>query len=119
MENLVNNIIFLKVKLNISFSGEWQMSVSPKGFVTRDLHLEVLKDLDNYLEDKKITRPVWLFMDGASPHISLSALDFCKQKKIQPWLFKPNMTHLVQVKITLTNLSNLLFFPLAFGSHLF
>ena len=73
------------------------MSVSPKGFVTRELHLEILKDLDNYLVEKQIARPVWLFMDGASPHISLSALEFCKLKKIQPWLFKPNSTHLLQV----------------------
>ena len=73
------------------------MSVSPKGFVTRELHLDVLNDLDKYLGEKQITRPVWLFMDGASPHISLEALDFCKEEKIQPWLFKPNMTHLLQV----------------------
>ena len=73
------------------------MSVSPKGFVTRELHLEILKDLDNYLVERQIARPVWLFMDGASPHISLSALEFCKLKKIQPWLFKPNSTHLLQV----------------------
>ena len=43
------------------------MSVSSKGFVTRELHLEVLKDLDKHLADKQISRPVWLFMDGASP----------------------------------------------------
>lgn len=81
------------------FIGEWQMSVSPKGFVTRDLHLDVLKDLDNFLQAKHIERPVWLFMDGASPHISLDALDFCRKKKIQPYLFKPNMTHLLQVNL--------------------
>ena len=37
-------------------------------------------------------------------YISLEALDFCKQKKIQPWLFKPNMTHLLQVYIVSFNL---------------
>jgi hypothetical protein len=75
------------------------MSVAPKGFVTRELHLEILKDLDKYLTEKQISRPIWLFMDGASPHISLEALSFCKQKGIQPWLFKPNMTHLLQVML--------------------
>jgi hypothetical protein len=74
------------------------MSVSPKGFVTKDLHLDFLKDLDNFLQVKQIERPDWLFMEGASPHIGLDALDFCRKKTIQPYLFKPNMTHLLQVK---------------------
>ena len=77
-------------------SGEWQMSVSPKGFVTRELHLEILKDLDKYLVATKTARPVILYLDGASPHISLEAMQFCKEKNIQPWLFRPNMTHLLQ-----------------------
>ena len=96
------------------------MSVSPKGFVTRELHLEVLKDLDRYLKEKNISRPVWLFMDGASPHISLEALSFCKQNEIQPWLLKPNMTHLLQVylfyKICQYKFINL---HLAFGPDIF
>ena len=79
------------------FTGEWQMSVSPKGFVTRELHIEALIDLDKFLVTNSIERPVVLFLDGASPHISLEALHFCKEKEIQPWLFKPNMTHILQV----------------------
>jgi hypothetical protein len=77
-------------------SGDWQMSVSPKGFVTRELHMEILHDLDKFLVTNEINRPVILFLDGASPHISLDALKFCKEKNIQPWLFRPNMTHLLQ-----------------------
>ena len=73
------------------------MSVSPKGFVTRELHIEALKDLDKFLVFNSIERPVLLFMDGASPHISLEALHFCKENEIQPWLFRPNMTHILQV----------------------
>ena len=75
-------------------SGEWKFSVSEKGYVTRDLFVKVLQDLDLFLVAKNITRPVMLFIDGASPHISLQAAAFCKEKAIQPWLFKPNMTHL-------------------------
>ena len=77
-------------------SGDWQMSVSPKGFVTREIHMEILHDLDKFLVTNEINRPVILFLDGASPHISLDALKFCKEKNIQPWLFRPNMTHLLQ-----------------------
>ena len=73
------------------------MSVSPKGFATRELYLESLKDLDQFLVKSNIERPVIIFIDGASPHISIEAADFCMSKKIQPWLFRPNMTHLLQV----------------------
>ena len=72
------------------------MSVSQKGFITRELYLEVLKDFQKYLEKKKIPLPVILLIDGASPHISLAALDFCRAHGIQPWLLRPNMTHLLQ-----------------------
>ena len=91
-------IWFFEYLISHTCAGEWQKSVSPKGFVTRDLHLDVLRDLDKYLLKRQIDRPVWLFMDGASPHISLDALEFCRRKNIQPFLFKPNMTHLLEVK---------------------
>ena len=73
------------------------MSVSAKGFATRELYLDTLQDLDKFAEIRKIQRPVILFIDGASPHISLEAIKFCKLKNIQPYLFRPNMTYLLQV----------------------
>ena len=88
------------------FSGEWTFSVSEKGYITRELYIEVLRDLDKYLIEKDIPRPVIIFNDGASPHISLEAAAFCKEKEIQPWLLKPNMTHILQV---FWNLFNYLF----------
>ena len=78
------------------FSGQWKFSVSDKGYITRSLYVEVLADLDSYLTVHNIPRPVVLFIDGANPHISLEAAAFCKQKLIQPWLLKPNMTHILQ-----------------------
>ena len=62
-------------------SGDWQMSVSPKGFVTREIHMEILHDLDKFLVTNEINRPVILFLDGASPHISLDALKFLQGEK--------------------------------------
>ena len=41
------------------------MSVSPKGFATRELYLESLKDLDQFLVKSNIERPVIIFIDGA------------------------------------------------------
>ena len=84
--------------------------MSEKGYITRSLYVEVLRDLDKYLTEKGIPRPVILFIDGANPHISLEAAAFCKEKLIQPWLFKPNMTHIMQVFQTFL----LLFFTIYF-----
>ena len=77
-------------------SGEWTFSVAEKGFINRDLFLQVLKDFDHFLTLNDIPRPVILFLDGASPHISLAAAEFCITHNIQCWLFKPNFTHLLQ-----------------------
>ena len=73
------------------------MSVSPKGYITRDLFIEVLEDLHNFIVDNEIPTPVILFLDGAGPHISIDAADFCISHGIQPFLLRPNMTHLLQV----------------------
>ena len=79
-----------------SFTGEWTFSVSDKGYITRELYIEVLKDLDKFLTERNVPRPVIIFIDGVSPHISLEAAAFCTEKEIQPWLLKPNMTHILQ-----------------------
>ena len=85
--------------IQISIKGEWSFSVSPKGYITQDLFLEVLKDFDKHLNMENIERPVVLIIDGASAHISLQSTEFCLTNKIQPILLKPNMTHLLQVKL--------------------
>ena len=77
-------------------SGAWQHSVAPKGYMIRELFLVVLKDVDNFAEEKNIKRPILIFLDGAGPHIYIQSAKFCKAKKIQPWLSRPNMTHLLQ-----------------------
>jgi hypothetical protein len=68
-------------------SGDWQR------FCNKRTPHEILHDLDKFLVTNEINRPVILFLDGASPHTSLDAMKFCKEKNIQPWLFQPNMTH--------------------------
>ena len=77
-------------------SGSWKFGVTASGYVTREAFMDILKDLDEYLEEKNIQRPVILFMDGQKGHISLEAAAFCKLKHIQPWLLRANMTHLLQ-----------------------
>ena len=68
----------------------------PKRYITRPLFLEVLEDINTYIERKQIKKPVVVILDGASPHISIEAASFCKTNQIQPWLLRPNMTHLTQ-----------------------
>ena len=60
------------------------------------MFVQTLKDLDLYASSHNIKRPLILFMDGASLHISLSMAKFCRDTEIQSWLFKPNTTHLCQ-----------------------
>ena len=60
------------------------------------MFVEILRDLDAFVSNRNIKRPIILFIDGASPHISLAMAKFCKESLIQPWLLKPNTTHLCQ-----------------------
>ena len=64
--------------------------------MTADTFVEILQDMDKFLSSRNIKRPVILIIDGASPHISLAMAKFCGEVKIQPWLLKPNTTHLCQ-----------------------
>ena len=77
-------------------SGAWSLQSTEKGFITSEKFILVLQDLVKVLEKKQVERPVIMFMDGATPHISLAMAGFCKTQGIQPWLFKPNTTHLTQ-----------------------
>ena len=65
-------------------SGKWNFSVSPKGYIVRSLFLDVLKDINNYVQQKQQKKPVILIMGRASPHLSLDAAAFCKANQIQP-----------------------------------
>ena len=87
-------------------SGGWKFGVTANGYVTREAFMDILQDLDEYLVEKNVTRPVILFMDGQKGHISLEAAAFCKLKQIQPWLLRANMTHLLQA-LDLTFFSSL------------
>ena len=77
-------------------TGEWKLCVPEKGYVTSETFIDILQDLVVKLEVDNIPRPVILFLDGASPHISLAMDEYCKCQNIQPWLLKPNSTHLLQ-----------------------
>ena len=64
--------------------------------MTADMFVDILRDMDKFLSSRNIKRVVILIIDGASPHISLAMAKFCGEVKKQPWLLKPNTTHLYQ-----------------------
>ena len=45
-------------------TGKWKFSVSKGGFMTAVNYLEVLADIDKYLTENDIARPVIMFIDG-------------------------------------------------------
>ena len=49
-------------------TGEWKFSVSPSGFCTRRITLQLVVDLDEYCTKHEVIRPVILFVDGFSGH---------------------------------------------------
>ena len=52
-------------------SGEWKFSVSENGWVKHSQMLEIIQDLSNFIDENNTQKPVVLFLDGASCHISL------------------------------------------------
>ena len=52
-------------------SGDWGLSVTPKGYVTSEIFLKILNDLDIFLSKKNILHPVILLIDGATPTSAL------------------------------------------------
>ena len=77
-------------------TGEWHIMNSPKGWMDRDVFLEMLKNFDQWLTQHNITRPVILFMDGHTSHYSIAICDFCDENQIKLWLLKPNSTKKLQ-----------------------
>ena len=45
-------------------TGSWKFSVSDRGFMTAETYLEVLADVDDYLSQNEISRPVVMVIDG-------------------------------------------------------
>ena len=67
-----------------------------QGYVMQETFILILDDLDKFLTLHSIQCPVILWLDGASPHLSLAMAEFCRSKRIQPLLLKPNSTHICQ-----------------------
>ena len=58
--------------------------------------LEVVEDLDNYVIEKQIPKPVILFMDGFKGHYGIEINEECDKQGIQLWLLRAHMSHIIQ-----------------------
>ena len=69
-------------------AGKWKHSVAPKGYVTREVFLEILGDLVEHIKEKNIVLPVILFIDGYAGHLGPEISDYCKENQIILRLFR-------------------------------
>lgn len=70
--------------------------MTKNGWMDSELFLSFLEHFDSYLIEKKINRPVILFVDGHSTRMSLPAANFCSEKSIILYCLLPNSTHVLQ-----------------------
>ena len=76
--------------------GEWHVEHSDNGWMDRDVFLNVLKNIDEYLTRHDIPRPVILFYDGHKSHYGIAICEFADKVGIKLWLLKPNSTSIIQ-----------------------
>ena len=77
-------------------TGEWHIMHSDKGWMDRDVFLEMMRNFDQWLTQHNVTRPVVLFIDGHRAHYGIAICNFCDEKQIKLWLLKPNSTQKLQ-----------------------
>ena len=100
-------------------TGECRFSKSEKGYVNREIFLDVLRDLNDHLNRRNIARPVMLLIDGFSGHLGLEIAEFCVEFGIQLILLHSNMTHVIQpLGVRLSSLSLLTYTDSSFSTKL-
>jgi hypothetical protein len=66
------------------------------GWMTAHVFRQFLELFDTFVSEKSITRPVLLFVDGHSSHISLESSEFCAQRNIILYCLHPHTSHITQ-----------------------
>lgn len=76
---------------------DWCIGKSENGWMTQETFYEYITNIfEPYLTKQGIQRPVILFMDGHSSHLSLPLSTFCINHGIEMVALIPNATHLIQ-----------------------
>ena len=71
-------------------------SISGKGWMEKDVFLCFLNDLNTYLDEQHISKPIVLFMDGHASHLTLQAAEFCAEHQILLYCLPAHLSHILQ-----------------------
>ncbi|XP_069109467.1 uncharacterized protein [Argopecten irradians] len=69
---------------------------SENGWMDKELFLSFLAVFNSFVEEKTIEKPVILFVDGHSTHMTAEAARFCAENHIILYCLLPNATHVMQ-----------------------
>ena len=73
------------------------VSTAENGVSTQETFLAAAKEFDDYLNEKKVVRPVVLLSDGHSSRLCYSVMEFLLKKQIYPYLSYPDTTGVTQL----------------------
>ncbi|XP_020295118.1 uncharacterized protein LOC109860446 [Pseudomyrmex gracilis] len=75
----------------------WVIGKSDSGWMKSDVFFEhMANDFNNWLEHKKIKKPVICYVDGHKSHLTMHLSDFCSKNGIILYALPPNCTHIIQ-----------------------
>lgn len=69
---------------------------TPSGWMDSDMFIAFLEDFNKYVTEQNIPKPVILFVDGHSTHMTLAAAQYCAKNNIILYCLLQNATHLLQ-----------------------
>ena len=69
---------------------------SDNGWMDGELFVAWLHQFESYVTAKQKTKPVLLFVDGHSTHMTRSTAQFCADKNIVLYCLLANATHILQ-----------------------
>lgn len=82
---------------NLPENVEWSFAKSDKGWITGKVFYEYIANVFHpWLLNQKIPRPVIVFLDGHSSHLTYHLSKFCIEAEIIVIALHPNATHILQ-----------------------
>jgi len=80
-----------------SVPNDWSIGKSENGWMTAETFYEYISNIfEPWLTAQNIERPVILYVDGHSSHMTLPVAEFCMDHQIELIALFPNATHLIQ-----------------------
>ncbi|XP_071640828.1 uncharacterized protein [Temnothorax longispinosus] len=87
----------LPYSISQSMPSDWVIGKTSSGWMTAESFYEyITHTFEPWLTANNIQRPVILYVDGHSSHVTVPLVEFCVSKGIELVSFIPNATHLIQ-----------------------